>query len=294
MDQISLNSESLACKQNTIKKQVSFSGVGIHTGSEVSMSFCPAKANTGIIFQRVDLPAQPVIPATIEYVQDTSGRNTTIGLGDARVHTIEHVMAALYTFGIDNVVVKVNAHEPPVGNGSSDVFIRMLEEAQKEEQEATKQVMVVREPVYLSEGNIQLIALPCDDYKISYTLHYPKIKSIGTQYHSMVVNYENFKNQVSECRTFALFNELKMLMDAGLIKGGSLDNAVVIHDEAVFSKEGLKFPNEMVRHKMLDVIGDLALVGFSFKAHIISICSGHATNVLFAKKLLTHLTMETV
>ncbi len=127
---------------------------------------------------------------------------------------------------------------------------------------------------------------------MSYTLHYPTIPSIGSQYHSLEISPKNFKNEISTCRTFALYNELKMLMDAGLIKGGSLDNAVVVHEEAIFSKEGLKFPNEMVRHKILDMIGDLSLIGFTMHAHIISICSGHSSNVAFAKKLLNHITME--
>ncbi|MCH9632335.1 MAG: UDP-3-O-acyl-N-acetylglucosamine deacetylase [Chlamydiae bacterium] len=277
--------------QNTLKESVSFSGIGIHTGNEVNLKFCPAENGTGIVFQRTDLPSKPIIPATVEYVQDTS-RATTIGIGDAKVHTIEHVLAALSASKVDNVVIQVDAPEPPVGDGSSSVFLAMIDSVGIEQQSAQKPVLTLKQPVYLSKGSIHMVAVPSDEFRISYTLHYPQIKSIGSQYHSLVVNQENFRNELSNCRTFALYQELKMLMDAGLIKGGSLDNAVVVHDDAVFSKEGLRFPNEMVRHKILDVVGDLSLVGFSFNAHIISVCSGHATNVALAKKLLNELTME--
>jgi UDP-3-O-[3-hydroxymyristoyl] N-acetylglucosamine deacetylase len=289
-------SESIGVKtrsQNTLKEEVSFSGIGIHTGHQVNLKFCPAPKGTGIVFQRVDLSAKPLIPATVEYVQETA-RATTIGIGNAKVHTVEHVLAALSAYEVDNVIVQVDAPEPPVGDGSSSVFLKMIERGGIEKQKAQKPILKITEPVSLSEGHIHIVALPADEFKISYTLHYPQIASIGSQYHSLVVNDQNFKNEISECRTFALYRELKMLMDAGLIKGGSLDNAVVVHDDAIFSKEGLKFPNEMVRHKILDMIGDLALVGFCFQAHIISICSGHATNVAFAKKILNHLTMEKI
>lgn len=277
--------------QNTLKESVSFSGIGIHTGNEVNLKFCPAENGTGIVFQRTDLPSKPIIPATVEYVQDTS-RATTIGIGDTKVHTIEHVLAALSASKIDNIIIQVDAPEPPVGDGSSSVFLEMIDSVGIEAQSARKPVLTIKQPVFLSQGNIHMVAIPSDEFRISYTLHYPQIKSIGSQYHSLVVNQENFRNEVSNCRTFALYQELKMLMDAGLIKGGSLDNAVVVHDDAVFSKEGLRFPNEMVRHKILDVVGDLSLVGFSFNAHIISVCSGHTTNVALAKKLLNEFTME--
>lgn len=277
--------------QTTLKQEVSFSGIGIHTGHEVSLKFCPAQAGTGIVFQRVDLPSKPLIPATVEYVQDTA-RATTIGIGTTKVHTVEHVLAALHAARVDNILIQLDAPEPPVADGSSQAFLKMIESAGILDQPETKPILRLKEPVYLSHNQIHMVALPADEFKISYTLHYPQIKSIGSQYHSLVVNHENFKNEVANCRTFALYQELKMLMDAGLIRGGSLDNAVVVHDDAVFSKEGMRFSNEMVRHKILDVIGDLALVGFSFHAHIISICSGHTTNVALAKKLLNKLTME--
>lgn len=289
--QLAQSIEGQTRNQNTLGREVSFSGIGIHTGHNVNLKFCPAPKGSGIVFQRMDLNSHPLIPATVEYVQDTS-RATTIGIGGAKVHTIEHVLAALSACEIDNVIVQLDAPEPPVADGSSSVFLKMIKDAGKVSQDAVKPILKIKEPIYLSQDKIHLIALPADEFKVSYTLNYPNISAIGSQFHSLTINEENFTNELSNCRTFALYKELKMLMDSGLIKGGSLDNAVVIHEEAVFSKEGLKFPNEMVRHKILDVVGDLALVGFSFHAHIISICSGHATNVALAKKLLNHLTME--
>lgn len=280
--------------QNTLKRAVTFTGIGIHTGHRVTLTFVPAKEGSGIVFKRTDLEGAPTIPATADYALDTSGRNTTIGIGDVKVHTVEHVLAALNAFEIDNVIVELDAPEPPVGNGSSDVFVDLIEEGGVESQNAPKPIFFLDQPLFLSEGSVHIVALPHPEFKISYTLHYPQVKTIGSQFHSLTISSESFKQELSACRTFALYKELKMLMDAGLIRGGSLDNAVVVHDDAIFSKEGLKFPNEMVRHKILDMVGDLSLTGFGIRAHIISICSGHATNVAFAKKLLNLIRMEKI
>jgi UDP-3-O-[3-hydroxymyristoyl] N-acetylglucosamine deacetylase len=277
--------------QRTIKSAVSFSGIGIHTGAKVSIRFYPEKEGTGIYFKRVDLPGQPIIPATLEYVCDTA-RSTSIGIADIRIHTVEHVLAAVRAFNIDNLCIEISSIEPPVGNGSSDVFVKMLEEAGIEELKSTTPIVKINQPVYWSEDDIHIVALPYDGYKISYTLSYPDNKILKAQFHSVEVTTENFIKELSPCRTFSKYEEISYLMDRGLIKGGSLDNAVVIKDDVVFSKEGLYFPDEMVRHKILDMIGDLTLVGFDFHAHIISIRSGHKTNFAFAKKLFNAITME--
>lgn len=282
---------TLCRSQRTLKNEASFSGIGIHTGKEVKMRFIPAKEGTGIIFRRADLPSHPVIPATLEYVQDTS-RSTTIGVGNVRVHTIEHVMAAIRAYDIDNLIIELNNVEPPVGNGSSDVFVKMIEEAGCSQQENTLPIVKLQHPVYWSEGDIHIVAIPYDGYRISYTLNYPGSKILQSQFHSLLVTSENFKKDISPCRTFSLYQEVSTLMDRGLIRGGSLDNAVIIKDNVVFSKDGLYFPDEMVRHKILDMIGDLSLVGFYIQAHIISIRSGHASNFAFAKKLYNYITME--
>lgn len=283
--------ETIVRKQRTLKDVAVFSGIGIHTGKEVGLRFCPAKEGTGIVFKRIDLVGQPIIPATVEYVQDTA-RSTTIGINDVRIHTVEHVLSAVKAYQIDNLCIEITSIEPPVGNGSSDVFVEMIEKVGIRTQEQAIPVVKLKHPVYLSEGDIHLVALPFDGYRISYTLSYPGSSFLRGQFHSVIVNEENFKKEIAPCRTFSLYKEISALMDRGLIKGGSLDNAVVIKDEVILSKGGLFFPDEMARHKILDLIGDLSLVGYDFHAHIIAIRSGHLTNFLFAKELLKHITME--
>ncbi len=277
--------------QSTLRREISFSGIGIHTGSEVSMRFCPAKEGTGIVFKRTDLKGQPIIPATLEYACDTS-RSTTLGVGDVRIHTVEHVLAAVRSFNISNLIIEISSIEPPIANGSSDVFVDMIEEAGIEEQNGITPIVRLDHPIYWSEGDIHVVALPYEGYRISYTLSYPHSKILKAQYYSCLVTAENFKNEIAPCRTFSEYHEISKLMDRGLIKGGSLDNAVVIKDDVVFSKEGLFFPDEMVRHKILDMIGDLTLVGYDFYAHIIAIRSGHKSNLAFAKELYNTLTTE--
>lgn len=276
-------------QQNTLSQSVDFSGVGIHTGKNVSMRFCPAPASTGIVFKRVDLPSSPIIPATVEYVVDTS-RSTILGLGDIKVHTVEHVLAAFRAFDIDNVIIEIDNLEPPVGNGSSDVFVEMIERSGIEKQEQKIETLFLKEPLFYSDNEIQLVALPSSDFRVSYTLSYPGHPLLKAQFHDSVITASSFKKEIASCRTFSLYKEISYLIDKGLIKGGSLDNAVVIHDDAVYSKGGLFFPDEMVRHKVLDLVGDLSLVGIPFFAHIISIRSGHSSNYQLAKKILESLT----
>ncbi|MBA2369743.1 MAG: UDP-3-O-acyl-N-acetylglucosamine deacetylase [Candidatus Protochlamydia sp.] len=283
--------ETIFRKQRTLSDIVSFSGIGIHTGKEVGLRFIPAKEGTGIIFKRIDLPGHPVIPATVEYVQDTS-RSTTIGIKDVRIHTVEHVLSAIKAYQIDNLCIEITAIEPPVGNGSSDVFVEMIEKAGICEQSHFCPIVRLQNPVYLSDGDIHLVALPYDGYRVSYTLSYPESPILQGQFHSVLVTKENFKKEIASCRTFSLYNEITALMERGLIKGGSLDNAVVIKDDVVLSKGGLYFPDEMARHKILDLIGDLSLIGFDLHIHVIAIRSGHASNFAFAKQLLNHITME--
>lgn len=283
--------ERVVRKQRTLKESSAFSGIGIHTGEIVGMRFCPAKEGMGVVFKRIDLPGHPIIPATVEYVQDTS-RSTTIGIKEIRIHTIEHVLSALRAYHIDNLCIEINNIEPPIGNGSADIFVEMIEKVGIVEQEHSIPIVKIRHPVYWSEGEIHLVALPYDGYRISYTLNYPDPPFLRSQFHTVLVNEENFKRDIAPCRTFSLYKEIAFLMDRGFIKGGSLDNAVVVKDDVTFSKGGLFFSNEPARHKILDLIGDLALVGFDFHAHIIAIRSGHPSNFAFARKLFTYITME--
>jgi UDP-3-O-[3-hydroxymyristoyl] N-acetylglucosamine deacetylase len=284
--------ETIVRKQRTLKNSTFFSGIGIHTGKEVSLRFCPAKGGTGVVFKRIDLPSKPIIPATIEYVQETS-RSTTIGIKDVRIHTVEHVLSAIKAYNIDNLCIEISSIEPPVGNGSADVFVEMIEKVGVQEQEHPMPIVKIQQPVYWSEGDIHLVALPYTGYRISYTLSYPGSSFLRGQFHSVLVNEENFKKEIAPCRTFSLYEEISSLIDKGLIRGGSLDNAVVIKDDdVILSKEGLFFHNEMARHKILDLIGDLSLIGFHFHAHIIAIRSGHASNFAFARCLFNHITTE--
>lgn len=265
---------------STLKRAVSFSGIGVHTGEVVEMTFQPAPPGTGILFEKDGVQ----IPATADYVVDTS-RSTTIGLGNTRIHTIEHVMAALYAYKIRNLIVQLSNIEPPIGNGGSDHFVAMIEEAGIEEQGEDLYV-AIDEPIYFQKDAITLVALPYDGLKVSYTLHYPGVAPIESQFYEAEITPELFKKEIAPCRTFSLYNEVSYLLDKGLIRGASLANGVVVCEKAILSKEGLHFNNEMARHKMLDLIGDLALLGFPYKAHIVAIRSGHATNVAFAKTIL--------
>lgn len=277
--------------QRTIKKSQTFSGVGIHTGVNVEMSFHPADEGTGIVFRRTDLPGKPKVPATVEYVTGNA-RGTTLSVGDVSVHTVEHVLAAVRAFGIDNLRIDLSNMEPPAGDGSSLAYVQMLKAASVSEQASMHAAFPIRRPIYLSCNDVHIIALPSDTYRISYTLHYEAVASLGSQFFSMEVTEENFCEQIAPCRTFALYEELAFLMDRGLIRGGSLENAVVVHGDAIISRSGLVYSNEAVRHKVLDIIGDLSLVGIPFTAHIIALRSGHASNCQFAKELYQHIVME--
>lgn len=262
----------------TLKKPISFSGIGVHTGEIVEMAFLPAPAGTGIVFEKEGV----AIPAHVDYVVDTA-RCTTIGREGVRIHTIEHVMAALSAYEIDNLVVQLSNIEPPIGNGGSDHFVQMIEEAGICEQEERIPLRCVEEPLYFQKDVISLIVLPYQGRKISYTLHYPGVSPMEAQFCEMELSPAAFKREIAPCRTFSLYGEVSYLMDRGLIRGASLGNGVVVCDKAVLSKEGLKFNNEMARHKILDLIGDLSLVGFPFLGHVIAIRSGHATNVELAR-----------
>jgi UDP-3-O-[3-hydroxymyristoyl] N-acetylglucosamine deacetylase len=282
---------SLFRHQQTIKSPQAYSGIGIHTGQEVVIRFVPAKEGEGIYFRRVDLPGQPVIPATVEYVAGTA-RGTTLAVGEAKVHTVEHVLAAVRAFDVDNLCIEISGIEPPAGNGSSDVYVEMLVHGGRVEQSSSVPVVPLKQAVWWSQDDVHIIALPCDTYRISYALHYPNSPALGSQYFSFDVSSDAFREQIAQCRTFALYEELSALMDRNLIRGGSLENAVVVQEGAIISKGGLHFSDEAVRHKVLDLIGDLSLVGIPFTAHIISLRSGHSSNCLFAKKLYQHLSSE--
>jgi UDP-3-O-acyl N-acetylglucosamine deacetylase len=263
-------------QQATIAQPATVTGLGLHTGNITTLRFVPAEVNTGVRFRRVDLDDKPEIPAHISSVVDTQ-RSTSLGAGQAIVRTVEHILATLMCLRIDNVVVEVDAPETPLTDGSSTQFIEAVQRAGRVEQDGESAELVLEQPVAVEEEGMTLCALPSDTYRVSYTMQYAN-PILGTQFHSFEINEANFVNEIGPSRTFALYSELEMLLKMGLIKGGSLDNAIVITDQAVLSKEGLRYPDEFVRHKIIDIIGDMSLLGRRLRAHVVSIRSGHANN----------------
>ncbi|GAB3894307.1 bifunctional UDP-3-O-[3-hydroxymyristoyl] N-acetylglucosamine deacetylase/3-hydroxyacyl-ACP dehydratase [Spirosoma agri] len=296
-------------KQQTIQKAVSVSGVGLHTGVSATMTFLPAPSNHGYKFQRIDLPGQPIVDADVDNVVDLS-RGTTIEQSGARIHTVEHTLAALVGLQLDNVLIQLDGPEPPIMDGSSIQFINALQEAGIEEQNATRNYFEVNEYVHYknSEKDIELAALPLNDYRLTVMVDYNS-RVISSQ-HAYLNDISLFPEQIANCRTFVFLHELEALYKQNLIKGGDLTNAIVIVDRdvedgeldyladllhkpkvSVNKREGilnniqLHYPNEMARHKLLDVVGDLALIGRPIKAQILAARPGHAANVAFAKKI---------
>ncbi len=298
--------------QHTIASQISISGAGIHTGQKVTITIKPAAPNTGIVFQRVDMEGKPTVKADVDFVVETN-RSTTLEHNGARVSTIEHLMAALVGMQIDNALVEINGEEVPILDGSSRPFVEEFEKAGVEKQKEEKIYYHIDHNITFvdEEKKVEMVALPYADYRINTLIDFNS-PVLGTQ-HASLKNISEFNQQVAACRTFCFFHELEWLIDNNLIKGGDINNAIVVVDKPVtdkqveriskiFNKENvqishegilnnleLRFPNEPARHKLLDVVGDLALVGFPFKAHIIANRPGHASNVKFAKKIKEHI-----
>ncbi len=294
--------------QRTIQKAVSVSGVGLHSGIEVTMTFYPAPINHGFKFKRIDIEGHPTVDADVSKVVDTS-RGTSIESNGVRIMTVEHTLAALTGLGIDNIMIEMNGIEPPIHDGSSKIFTQTLLQAGILEQDAEKEYITINEPIIYSdpERKVEIIALPADEFKVSVMIDYES-NVLGTQ-NACLEKISDFNDNISECRTFVFLHELEYLVNNDLIKGGDLNNAIVfvnriISDEelsrlaGIFKrekvavlKEGilnnleLHFNNEPARHKLLDVVGDLSLLGKPLKAHIIATRPGHYSNVEFAKKI---------
>ncbi len=273
-------------KQHTIKKSVNFAGIGLHTGTAVDLTFKPAPANAGVLFKRLDLDDQPMLEARIENVVETM-RGTTLGKGNVNVHTVEHILSAAVGLGVDNLLVEVNANEPPIGDGSARPFVKLIREAGLEEQDAPRQPLTLREPVHFSKDGTTMIALPSDRLMVSCTCSDDRGRLV--QYLRLGIDPEVYEQQICSARTFCFYEEIEWLFGKGLIKGGSLENAVVIREDAVLSKEALRFQDEFVRHKILDIVGDLYLLGRPIAAHIIAIRPGHSSNVELAQAIAAKL-----
>ncbi len=272
--------------QQTLAGAVSIDGTGLHTGEIASMRILPASEGTGILFRRTDLPGAPEIPALASYVHATP-RSTILANEDGvRVHTTEHVLAALAGMGINNAIIELAQEEPPIADGSALPFIEAIEKVGVTSQDSPVEALEVLEPIHLSVGEIHLVILPHDGFKVSYTLHHPAGSPlIQCQYVSIEIGPESFKKEIAPCRTFCQRHEVEALQAQGLIKGGNLDNALVFDGDQVLSTEKQRFPDEPARHKILDLLGDLALVGRPLLGHVIAIRSGHTTNVQLAQEI---------
>lgn len=295
-------------QQRSIKQPVSISGVGLHTGSISTMTFRPAPEDAGIRFRRIDMGGAPEIPANVDHVVDIS-RGTTIGIGDARVHTVEHVMAALVGLEVDNCIVELDANEPPIGDGSAKPYVDVLLKAGFEKQNAPKDYLIIDQTVtyHNEEKGVDIVALPLDDYRITVMVDYNN-PALGSQHTGLFNLEKEFITEFAPTRTFCFLHEIEMLHSAGLIRGGNLDNAIVIVDRDLSDDEirrishklginqavllgthgtlndkPLRFKNEPARHKLLDLMGDLALIGVPLKAQILAARPGHASNIEFAR-----------
>ncbi|HWP81510.1 MAG TPA: bifunctional UDP-3-O-[3-hydroxymyristoyl] N-acetylglucosamine deacetylase/3-hydroxyacyl-ACP dehydratase [Bacteroidota bacterium] len=297
-------------QQHTIKKPVTMTGVGLHTGVKTTMTFKPAPENYGIRFRRVDLGGQPEIPALVDHVVDVA-RGTTLAIGEARVHTVEHVLAAIVGLQIDNMIIELNNIEPPIGDGSAKPFVDLILQAEIQEQDAPKDYLIIDQTIRHQDEQrgVDIVALPTDDYRVTVMVDYHN-PVLGSQHTGLFNLEKEFITEFAPARTFCFLHEVEMLRDQGLIKGGNLDNAIVIVDReisddeikklahklgidhavilgtsGVLNNKQLHFRNEPARHKLLDLMGDLALIGVPLKAQILAARPGHAANVEFARKV---------
>jgi len=293
-------------KQHTINEPVTVSGVGLHTGVNVNMTFVPADINHGMKFQRVDLPGKPTVDVDVDNVVDLA-RGTSIEQNGARINTVEHTLAALVGLQIDNILIQLDGPEPPIMDGSSIDFVNALMAVGVVEQNALRDFYEIREGIHYrdNERNVELAALPLDDYRLTVMVDYNS-PVLGSQ-HAGLFDIAKFAEEIANCRTFCFLHELETLYKANLIQGGDLNNAIVVVDRVVKEEEiqyladlfkvekvevksegilnnvQLRYKNEPARHKLLDVIGDLALIGKPIKAHILAARPGHAANIAFAK-----------
>ncbi len=295
-------------KQKTIKDEVSLNGVGLHTGKNVTLTFKPAPVNTGFAFKRIDLEGTPVIEANANYVTNTQ-RGTCLEKNGVTIQTSEHVLAALVGLDLDNVIIELNASEPPIMDGSSKYFVEVLEKSGVVEQDAFREEYVVTDVISYTdeESGSEILVMPSNEYQVTTMVDFGT-KVLGTQ-NATLKNISDFKEEIASSRTFSFLHELEMLLEHGLIKGGDLNNAIVYVDKEIspntieklkvaFKKDSiavkpngildnltLHYPNEAARHKLLDVVGDLALIGVRLRGKVIANKPGHFVNTQFAKKM---------
>src|SRR5690625_1873878 len=276
-------------KQRTISREVSIKGKALHTGDEVTLTLKPAPVDSGIVFRRTDLYGKPEIRSQVEFVTELV-RSTTISSGYTKIHTVEHVLSALHGLAIDNVIIEMDASEPPIMDGSARAFVELIKKGEPVEQDKPRVYFELDTPVSIIWENSSIVALPSDTFKISCTSS--DDRGVHTQHLSLEIDPDTFENEIASARTFAVYEEIEELLKLGKIRGGSLENAVVLKGDKVLSKEPLRFKDEFVRHKILDIIGDIFLLGMPIKAHIIAMRPGHAINSELTRALAKQLEMR--
>src|SRR5438876_616245 len=268
--------------QQTLNRSASYSGVGLHSGNRVTMTFLPALPNTGIRFRRVDLEGKPEIEARVENVVENN-RSTTLAKGNTRIHTVEHVLATFAGYGISNAVVELDANEPPIADGSAREYCKMIEAAGIVAQDERREPYAISAPLTLEMGETLMTLFPDEGFKISCTS--ADKQGRFTQFYTVELSPRTWERELAHARTFCFYEEIEYLIKNGLIKGGSLENAVVIRDDAVLTTEPLRYPEEFVRHKILDILGDLSLLGRPVLGHLYAIKPSHAANCELARQL---------
>ena len=259
--------------QSTLAKEVSYSGIGLHSGQEVKVRFLPAPANTGILFERTDLFGRPRVPAKAACVTQTM-RATTLEEGEAKVFTVEHILAAFSALNIDNCLIEIDSLEPPVADGSALPFLELLAEAGRAEQQSLRSVYSIEKALIVREEKRFISILPYDGFRITFTSVNPH-KAIGIQFADVEITKELFWREIAPARTIGFVHEIETLQAQGLALGGSMENAAVYDENGAVNE--LRFADELVRHKVLDVVGDLALAG-PIRGHVVAVSSGHALN----------------
>ena len=262
-------------KQRTIGKEASVKGKALHTGQEVTLTIKPGAPNTGIVFRRTDLFGKPEIRPVSEMVTELE-RKTTVTSDAVKLHTIEHVLSALSGMAVDNAIVELDASEPPIVDGSARPFTTLIHQAGIVEQADTREVFTLTHPITINEGSRSIIALPFDGLRITCTS--ADDRGIHTQHLTIDIDPDTYEAQIAPARTFTIYEDIEELLKKGLIQGGSLDSAIILKGDKVVSKEPLRFKDELVRHKILDIVGDIVLAGVRLKAHIIAVRPGHALN----------------
>ena len=273
--------------QQTLNRPASFSGIGLHSGNRVNMTILPAPANSGVRFRRVDLEGSPEIEARVENVAETM-RSTTLARGNVRVHTVEHVLAALAGYGIDNAVIELDANEPPIADGSSREFCKVIQAAGIIPQAEKREPYSPTAPIELESGETVMTLFPDEIFKITCTS--ADKQGRFTQFYSTEITPKTWEKELAHARTFCFYEEIEHLIKNNLIKGGSLENAVVIRDDAVLTTEPLRYPDEFVRHKMLDIVGDLSLLGRPVRGHLIAVRPSHAANCEMVRQISAQMT----